>query len=309
MLIAILLPMTPQANVAFPARIIEGLGHLAIVTAAPALLDKYVDKRFKPFMMGLWSTFFGVAFAVSFAIYPYFNANGHELFQQLHAVYFLPAVLLLIFKAPKAREMPRSSLSIRMLPNFDEIPQILLSSAFMIHVGINTSMLVFASRMVDEFTKATPEFGQNVLALYPLLSLGASFAGAYFIGKFGSYLVLVISASLGIATCLATAWTPSHGIFLFGTLFCIVGVLQATLFGQIQDVGQSNEDIAELNGMFAQFGNFGNLWIPYSISLIVSALSVTWLNLLLPVGFAALLLLQLHPKLRFAKVRQEKMLS
>ncbi|MGX5723169.1 MFS transporter [Shinella zoogloeoides] len=307
MFIAMSLPMISHATLAFCARIIEGVGHLAIVTAAPALMNKCVDKRFKPFMMGLWSTFFGVAFALSFAAYPYFGANGHELFQQLHAFYFLPAAAVLILTSSSPREASQSNLTTRMIPNFKELPKVLLSSSFMVHVGINTSMLVFASRMLDNFTGSPPGANQNVLALYPLISLGASFAGAYFIGRFGAYLAMMVSAAFGLVLSLTTILAPAYGVFFLGGLFCAVGVLQAALFSQIQDIGRSDADIAELNGMFAQFGNFGNLWVPYTLSVIVIHSGIDWLISLFGLAFALLIVLQLHPALRTARMSRAKL--
>ncbi|QEW18246.1 Major Facilitator Superfamily protein [Marinibacterium anthonyi] len=54
----------PGFSVMLASRVIEGLAHLAIVVAAPTLIARITPERWRGASMALWSTFFGVAFAL-----------------------------------------------------------------------------------------------------------------------------------------------------------------------------------------------------------------------------------------------------
>jgi MFS family permease len=53
----------PPLPVMMATRLIEGFSHLGIVVAAPTLMGAISAERHRSIVMGLWGTFFGVAFA------------------------------------------------------------------------------------------------------------------------------------------------------------------------------------------------------------------------------------------------------
>ncbi|MGY9049966.1 MAG: MFS transporter, partial [Rhodobacterales bacterium] len=77
---------------AFPlllaSRLIEGLSHLIIVVAAPTFIAELATDRLRPFAMTLWSTFFGLAYALAaWGGLPLIAAYGPGALFALHAAY------------------------------------------------------------------------------------------------------------------------------------------------------------------------------------------------------------------------------
>ena len=54
------------------SRVLEGASHLSVVVAAPTLMAANAAPRQRSMVMGLWSTFVGVAFALAGALGPTF---------------------------------------------------------------------------------------------------------------------------------------------------------------------------------------------------------------------------------------------
>ena len=54
----------PPFNVLLLTRLLEGFSQLGVVVAAPTLIAKLSAPKHKSLTMGIWGTFFGVAFAV-----------------------------------------------------------------------------------------------------------------------------------------------------------------------------------------------------------------------------------------------------
>ena len=63
--VSLLQAMIPPFPVMLASRIVEGLSHLAIVVAAPTLIAQLTRGRARNAAMVLWSSFFGVAFALN----------------------------------------------------------------------------------------------------------------------------------------------------------------------------------------------------------------------------------------------------
>jgi len=76
------------------SRIIEGASHLIIVVAAPTLIAQISSNQYRGLAMTLWSTFFGVAFA----LVAWFGISLVEAFG-LESIFIIHAVMLFITAA------------------------------------------------------------------------------------------------------------------------------------------------------------------------------------------------------------------
>ena len=75
-LVSLLQATLPALPVMMASRVLEGLSHLLIVVAAPTLLAERVPETYRAGALTLWSTFFGVAFALTAIIAPTVVAYG-----------------------------------------------------------------------------------------------------------------------------------------------------------------------------------------------------------------------------------------
>jgi hypothetical protein len=57
--------LNPVFPVVFISRILEGISHLGIVVTAPVIMLILSSEKHHSIVMGLWSSFFGVAFSVT----------------------------------------------------------------------------------------------------------------------------------------------------------------------------------------------------------------------------------------------------
>lgn len=73
----------PPLPIMMALRLVEGASHLIITVAAPTLIAQITAARFLPVAMTLWSTFFGVAYALTAVIGP-----------PLIAAYGLPSIFV-----------------------------------------------------------------------------------------------------------------------------------------------------------------------------------------------------------------------
>lgn len=85
------------------SRVVEGASHLAVVVAAPTLMAASCGPQHRSIAMGLWSTFVGVAFAVTSALGGWVLSRfGLPGFFQVHAVGMaLMAVLAWVALRPR----------------------------------------------------------------------------------------------------------------------------------------------------------------------------------------------------------------
>ncbi|OYU41690.1 MAG: MFS transporter, partial [Burkholderiales bacterium PBB4] len=60
--------LMPSLPLFWATRVLEGASHLAVVVAAPTLIAASSGPRHRSIAMGLWSTFVGVAFALTSAL-------------------------------------------------------------------------------------------------------------------------------------------------------------------------------------------------------------------------------------------------
>ena len=84
--VSFLQSLLPPFPVMLAARIVEGASHLAIVVVGPVAIASIAGERWQGAAMTLWSSFFGVTYALLFLIAPYFDVAGPvELINQVSA--------------------------------------------------------------------------------------------------------------------------------------------------------------------------------------------------------------------------------
>ena len=284
---SLLQALLPPLPVFMASRLIEGLSHLAIVVAAPTLINLVTAERHRYLSMTLWSSFFGVAFAVLAFVAPVvLPITGLGGFYGWHGAY------MLLFAALIAMVLPASGVSRSALPG--------LKDALMRHVSAYSSprespaalgWLCYTLTYVSILTVLPPYLPADqrvmIATILPLASILSSFVIGAGLMRF---LTAVTVTQIGfIAAACAAAWLMVSGISPapLVAIFLALGLVQSASFAVIPELNTTAEGQALATGAVAQTGNLGNaLGTPLLLAL-VGALGVT----ALPVALIALYLL------------------
>lgn len=250
----------PNLPVLMLSRVLEGASHLLIVVASPTLIGETVPDRYRPAALTLWSTFFGVAFALTAVIAPWVIAQGGlSLLIGAHGVWMAMACLAILVVLPRPVMTPAPALAARI-------------SVLRRHVtayatpGIATpalAWLCYTLTFVSVLTAlplltggAAPAW---LAAIAPLVSIGVALTiGVAVLSRHPAQPVV----TLGFALCAGIAVL----ILLFGfttltviLLFASMALVQSAGFAVVPQINADAPSRALANGALAQMGNLGNL--------------------------------------------------
>ncbi len=262
----------PALPLMLASRLIEGVSHLIIVVAAPTLIGQLTAPRHRNAAMTLWSSFFGVTFAVVAWLGIQFAANfgAHSLFI-FHAVYMAVMAVLL------ATTLPRT-------PAPADVPSFGLTKILRLHLDIYRSpnksapaigWLFYTLTYVSLLT-VLPEFVAEesrtwIASILPLSGLVVSItAGMFLLQYFRAVTVVITGFMLSFLTVAALAIFPDAAGLLV-VLVGALGLVQGASFAAIPQLNDAPADQAHANGAIAQLGNLGNT-LGTPIALIALAL-------------------------------------
>lgn len=256
----------PSYSTLLISRIIEGVSHLGLIVAAPTLMLRCSASRHQSLVMGLWGTFFGVAFSVA-------GWLGGKILSQYgvselffaHALFSVPLIVYFLISSSKSKLVNQhttaSILSINTLVT--STIQVYLNPrtclpgiVFLFHTSMFVALLTFIPRISDDDTT------QNFLLIsLPLCSI----AGTFLAGILSQYclrppnLLLVSYAVVAFATFLVISVESEKTLFIYSALFLLLvsGVVQGTSFTLIPFLSKSESELAMGNGAIAQLGNVG----------------------------------------------------
>ncbi|MGH1465208.1 MAG: MFS transporter [Cognatishimia sp.] len=284
------------------SRILEGFTHLAIVIAAPTLISTLTAPTTRSFFMALWSTFFGITYALMALIAPPLIARfGPESIFIVHAIYMGGVGALVMFALPVG-QVKRAK-----FPSFKQM----LSS----HRSVYTSAHEFAPGLgwlfytltfVSVLTILPSSLPQaTALILIPLLPIAGIVSsltlGAVLLRNMAATTLVQIGFLLSAVSCLALVLGVS-GIWGFLCLFAAMGLIQSASFAAIPELNPTEQSQALANGAMAQMGTLGNtLGTPLLLWLVAFAGSTA-----LPIALTAIFLLGALSHYVLAKRRQKK---
>lgn len=238
-------------------RLIEGLSHLAIVVAAPTLIAEVASDTWRATAMTLWSTFFGVAFALlAWFGLPFVDQHGLEPLLLGHAAYMLIAALVLWWALP-----PRGTAHAHIAP----VPMAALHMAAYRDRHVTTPALgwisytlTFAAILTVLPSQIPVESRALVSTLMPLAGLVTSMSlGALLLRFVPAVRVVLWGFILGLAIALALVAMPGSTALVVA-LFAAMGLVQAASFAAVPQLNHGIDTRALANGAMAQCGNLGN---------------------------------------------------
>ncbi len=251
----------PSLPLFLVSRVIEGISHLIIVVAAPTLLAQTCSERYRGMGMTLWSTFFGVSFAIAAWIgLPFAQEYGLGPSLMMHGVIMAVMVLAVIFgvigEAGEREAAPKVTVN-SLWHQHKRAYQSPNTSApafgWLCYTTTFVSLLAVLPGLIDEDIRAL------IVGLMPLVSIVVA------LGLVGpalsvtsAYMLVVVGFIGGAVICVTYYFGVPMGAFAL-VLFGVLGLVQGASFALVPELNESAGDQALANGTMAQMGNLGNL--------------------------------------------------
>lgn len=248
----------PALPVMMVSRVLEGASHLLIVVAAPTLIAEATPDRFRPAALTLWSTFFGVAFALTAVIAPWVIAQGGlSLLIGAHGVWMAVACLaiLVVLPNPVMTPAPPARISVlrRHLTAYAKPGIATPALAWLCYTLTFVSVLTALPLLTEG---AAPAW---LAAIAPLVSIAVALTvGVAILSRHPAQPVV----TLGFALCAVVAVVILVVGFTTVTvlvLFASMALVQSAGFAVVPQINADAPSRALANGALAQMGNLGNL--------------------------------------------------
>ncbi len=248
----------PPLALFLASRAVEGASHLAIVVAVPTLIAQLSAPRQRGLTLSLWSTFFGVAFAILvwFGL-PLARVYGVSALFAAHGLYMAVmamAVLALLpqdvvrpgHKLLKLNDIAQTHLRIYRSPNLSApgLGWVCYAGAF---VAILTIMPTFME----------PSSRAMIIAGMPLAGIASSMTlGVWLLRRIKAYRIIQIGFMLSLGFSLAI-WTAANQTWAYFGLALSMGLIQGASFAAVPQLNTDPQAQVQANGAIAQMGNIG----------------------------------------------------
>ncbi len=305
--------LLPSYPLFFLSRVLEGGSQLAVVVAAPTLMVASCAPRHRSIAMGLWSTFVGVAFAVTVAVGSVIVAHlWVDGLLRLHACAMAAMLLLMWFVLP-ADPSPSGP---RSWPRFGALPalhrQIYSNLATALPGLCFFSYTIMAVALLTFIPLNAGKDRMWLAVALPLLGTGGSFCAGWLAQYWISPLLLVrlafgVVGLSGLAVGLSSGMGLSIGPAAVMLMFA-AGLAGGAGYALIPFLSDDSVMQARANGAVAQMGNLGSTLGPPMFAALMAHLGLP--GLVLPVVCFALLGVGLASwGLRFRARREKGLLS
>ncbi|NBZ89972.1 MFS transporter [Stagnihabitans tardus] len=268
-------------------RVLEGVSHLAIVVVGPTAIAAAAPPARQGAAMTLWSSFFGLTYAILAWIGPgILAAHGIGGLFQLHALWLLGCALVLWWLMPRDLTLHGAA------------PEGLLAGHLAIYrspfvAAPATGFVCYTVTYVAVLTLVPPAMGtQAELAAVamPLVSIGLSLTlGVWLLGRITAVQQVQAGFALAVVSALGV-WAFWGQAVVLAPALCLAGALglvQGASFASIPQLNHSPQDRARAAGAIAQLGNLGTTTGTPLLAFLMQKAGVTGLALFL-IGFSAL---------------------
>ena len=260
-LISGLQSLLPAFSIMLVSRLIEGVSHLAIVVAAPTLIAQITSGRGRDAAMVLWSSFFGVAFALNAWIgLPFVDRFGLSSFFALHGVLMLLiagviGACRIRISIPRAEDAGEGGIDV-----FGTHVRTYRSPSISAPaIGWFFYTLTFVSLLAILPGRLPAELSGPVAGLMPLAGILLSWlAVPPLLGLIGCVAVINLGFALGILALIAALMGTQIAVVSV-VLFAVLGLVQGGSFAAVPQLNQTPQAQALGYGAMAQMGNAGNL--------------------------------------------------
>jgi predicted MFS family arabinose efflux permease len=243
-------------------RLAEGVSHLVVVIVAPILMNGCSTARHRAVVMGLWGTFFGVAFSLTNLVAPALLRHGLASLLAAHAGWMAGLALLVAVLLPASAMATMPAAAPLTLRRFlAQHAQIYANRAtalpgllFLFHTLMFIALLTFVPRLLPESQRAA------LLFALPLCGVAGTFAA----GLLAQYLVTPVRltglgfAAVGLAAFGVQASAGGAAAAACAILLLFVsGIVQGAVFTTVPYLNRDPGQQACAHGAVAQLGNLG----------------------------------------------------
>ncbi len=249
----------PALPVMLASRLVEGASHLVIVVAAPTLIALSSSGRFRAMAMTLWSTFFGVSFAlVAWFGIPLVREHGLQSLFIVHGASMLCAAIVLALLLPRVEtgsggeQLDLAKILRLHLQTYGSPSVAAPAYGWLFYTLTFVSLLTILPEFVP------PENRAFVAGAMPLASIAVSLiCGVVFLPRFSA--VRTVMAGFAVSICvLPFLLSAADKSWACITLFGALGLVQGSTFAAVPQLNNSVPAQAHANGALAQMGNLGN---------------------------------------------------
>jgi MFS family permease len=248
----------PPYPVMLASRVLEGLSHLAIVVVGPTAIGGLAGGRGQGAAMTLWSSFFGVAYAVLFWIGPQIlDAQGPGYLFGLHAVWMVALAVVLWLLMPAD---PRVE-TVAQRPSLLAEHRAIYASPFLAAPAMGFAC--YAVTYVAVLTLLPAQMGDMgafIGVAMPLVSIAVSLTlGVWLLGQMQAVTLVQAGflAAIVAAVGLWAFWGQPAAVPFALAVAATLGIVQGASFAALAELNPSPEDRAKAAGAIAQLGNLG----------------------------------------------------
>ena len=279
----------PPYPVMMLTRVLEGASHLAIVVVGPTAIAAVAPPRLQPAAMTLWSSFFGLTYAVLAWVAPPLVAfGGDALLFQAHGIWMALCLVLLAYLMPRdvAPTGPtrRGSILAQHLAIYASAHVAAPAMGFVFYTVTYVALLTLLPGVVS------PGWGGFIAVAMPLVSIGVSLSlGVWLLGRMTAVQLVQAGFALGIGAAVALWLAWGSGAAEATAAFVLaaaVGLVQGASFAALAQLNPLPEDRARAAGAIAQLGNLGTTSGTPILALVLGRFGVNGLAVFLIFFFA-----------------------
>jgi len=263
--------LAPQLTALFAARLVESIGYLLIVIAAPSLITALAGPAERGRALALWSTFVPAGLAIGAAL----TAEG-TLLMSWHQVLLAWALVAALALAASLRLPTLEGAKPRRLV-LPASPVWLLAAGFGCYTAVEVGMLALLPAYLAEQWGFAPSTAGIIAGVASAAALLGSAAASPVLHRSGLHQVepalRLVALGLLLPALLLFGAFPPHGVrelvsaggvaLLFVGLNAVSGLVPAVTFARLPDLVHKARgglsEIAAANGVLAQFGAAGSL--------------------------------------------------
>ncbi len=251
----------PPLPILLASRVVEGLSHLVIVVVAPTLIAQAASDRHRAAAMTLWSSFFGVSFAlVAWLGLPLVARAGIGSLFQAHAAWMLLVAGALAWRLPPDVRPTTPP------PAFGGLSGILHQHLRIYRSAYESApawgwlfyTLTYVALLTVLPSTLPPEVRGSVSGAMPLAGIVVSMTlGVLLLRRFPAVSVIIAGFVVsGVAVVCLAMFPGQH--WLYVAPIAALGLVQGASFTAIPQLNQTPEALGNANGAVAQMGNLGN---------------------------------------------------
>jgi DHA1 family inner membrane transport protein len=238
------------------SRVVEGVSHLAIVVIGPTLMAGLVADRFRGFAMTLWSSFFGVTYALLALFAAEASVSGLFLG---HALWMAGVAVLLAALLPRDVRlrvpMGQGGLMAQHAAIYRSPSISAPAMGFFCYTFLFVALLTLLPPEVPPAQRAWVAVGMPLISITVSLSLGV-----WLLGRMAAWRVVQLGYLLAVPGFVALLLGWGQGAVMAAValwIASVLGLVQGASFAAIPQLNPTVDGRARSAGAIAQLGNVG----------------------------------------------------